>query len=1000
MRPTRLLAAALTTALAAVLAATGLQTTADAVPRSTTATTAASLTADFSVDKGSGYAEVFGSGINVPALTDTAKIDTLHQAGTRFIRGDAYLQQILPRNITIDTYLKGIGTVGSVADPDTWDWSKYAWVDEHHQRGTKTVLILSYLIDWLGYNGSDYSMPNGEAGFRVYEDVIKKIYQRFRGKVDLVEVWNEPDLGGFLDLRGSPYNHDDQRDRARAYSKIYLSAYGAIRSIDKDIPIGGPVASNPSIGAQWVDQLLADPALKDKFDFVSYHDYNQYTQYRDESVETLRQHAAAAGRPNMPVYVTEWNYSAAYAQVPMNASDARNLSYSALRMTNLYKQRAAGANVFADNDEAIEPNFFGVHSNGMLPARARAYQLLSRDLGLGDGVSKLRQVSAPPNPSTGFGAATTASGDNVSWVVNDTAQPLEVDLRLTGLATNGATVANLFEASPNQNPVTPKSSIPVTVAGGATRVALSVPPYSVSGVRLGTNALGNNLARTATATASTVSKDDPGLVAANVIDGTVGVHAVGEWASDKQLSPNVTLTWPTAQTVGRVVLFDRANPTDLVRSGRLVFSDGSIVPIPELPNGGLAKDITFAPRSTTSVRVELVGAGLNVGLSEIQVYDGADAAREGTITASSGSPYNAIDSRPSSEWVSTETNPWVRIDWVNTHQLDRIVLNDRPDPASNITGGTLTFSDGTRLAVTGIPADGSAKMVAFPAKSVTWAKFTATGSGGNVGLSQLRTLSAPNLASSAAVAGSSTYRNDPAYAAPAATDGVVNQWFAGEWASNGELNPKLTLSWPVAQRVSQVILFDRSNLEDQARGGTLTFSDGSKVAVSGIDNSGTGLVVNFPARTTTSVVFETVGGKGLNNGLAEIQAFGANDTRRLESVDDPGKFWRHRNSLARIDLPGQPDADFDFRVVAGLADRDAISFQSVNYPGSYLRHADGLLRLDAYSNQPLYRADATFHPDGRTFRAHNYPTNTIQHTADGQLRIGPASTPAAEFTIR
>ncbi|GAA1717807.1 hypothetical protein GCM10009745_78240 [Kribbella yunnanensis] len=985
----------LATALTAALLATGLHGTATAAPAAITAT---NLTADFSVDKGSGYAEVFGSGINVPALTDTAKIDTLHQTGTRFIRGDAYLQQILPRNTSIDAYLASLGTAGSVSDPNTWDWSKYAWVDEHHKRGTKTILILSYSIDWLGYNGSDFSPPRGDRGFQVYEDVIKKIYQRFRGKVDLIEVWNEPDLPGFLQLGGSPWG-DSQNDRMAAYSQIYQHAYAAVRSVDTEIPIGGPTSSNPGQGLAWVDKLLADPALKSKFDFLSYHEYNPYTDNRGEAVDSFRQHAAAQGRPNIPVYVTEWNYSAAYERVPMNASDARNLSYSALRMTNLYNQRANGANVFADNDEAIEPNFFGVHSNGMLPARARAYQLLSRDLGLGDGVSKLRQVSAPPNNSTGFGAATTASGDNVSWVVNDTAQPLTVDLQLKGLP-NGSTVANLFEASPNQNPVTPKSAVNLTITGGATSVALTVPPYSVSGVRLGTNALGNNLARSAAATASSVSKADPGLVAANVLDGTVGVHGIGEWASDQELSPNLTLTWPSAQTIGRVVLFDRANPTDLVRSGRLVFSDGSVVPIPELPNSGLAKDITFAPRSTTSVRLELTGAGLNVGLSEIQVYDGADVAREGTITASSGSPYNAIDSRPSSEWTSTETDPWVRIDWVNTHQLDRIVLNDRADLASNITGGTLTFSDGTSLAVTGIPADGSAKVVSFPAKSVTWAKFTATGVGTNVGLSQLRTLSAPNLASSAAATASSTYRNDPAYAASAATDGVVNQWFAGEWGSNGEVNPKLTLTWSVPQRLSQVILFDRSNLEDQTRGGTLTFSDGSKISLSGLDNAGTGLVVNFPARTTTSVLFETVGGQGLNNGLAEIQAFAANDTRRLESVDEPGKFWRHRNGLARIDLPGQPEADFDFRIVAGLADRDAISFQSVNYPGDYLRHADGLLRLNAYSNQPLYRADATFHPNGRTFASHNYPTHSIHHTPDDQLQIAPGTTPAAEFTIR
>ncbi|GAA0616281.1 hypothetical protein HPO96_00420 [Kribbella sandramycini] len=847
----------LATALSTLLTAAALQAPAAAEPVTTTAAT--TLTADFSVADGPGYAEVFGSGINVPALTDTAKIDTLHQAGTRFIRGDAYLQHILP-DTTIAGYLAGIGKAGSVADPTTWNWDNYAWVDEHHKRGTKTVLIMSYSIDWLGYtpgDGNDYSPPRGADGFRVYEDVIAKIYQRFRGKVDLIEIWNEPDLHGFLNVTNSPWPLTDA-GRLEAYAKIYAHAHKAIRSVDPDIPIGGPVSSGSGPGLSWVDRLLPRPELQGKFDFLSYHEYALYQEGRTESVDRFRQRAAALGYPNMPVYVTEWNYSAAYTEVPMNASDARNLSYSALRLTNLYNQHANGANVFADNDESIVPSFYGVHRNGLLPPRARAYQLLSRDLGLGDGVSTIRRTSTPPNLFTGFGAVTTAGGDNVAWVVNDAAQPLEVDVQLKGLG--GNTVANLFEASPNQNPVTPKSSLPLQVTNGAATVHLSVPPYSVSGIRLGGVALGNNLAPLATASGSSVSQEHPMLAAANVADGIVGVHATGEWASNQELKPSLTLTWPSPQTVGRVVLFDRANPVDRIRSGTLVFSDGSRVPVPELPNSGLAKDLTFAPRSTTSVRLEIAdGAGSNVGLAEIQVYDGADVARAGTITASTGPAYAAIDSRPGSAWTPTDPNPWIRIDWVNDHQLDRIAL-------TGTGAGTLTFSDGTALAVDDLTPT---RQLTFPPKNVTWVKFTATGTGAS--LTQFRTLATPNLASTATVTASSTYQNDPVYAAPAATDGVVNQWFAGEWASDREPNPKLTLTWPTPQRVSQVVLYDRNNLEDHTRGGTLTFSDGSKVTVTGMPNEGTGKLITFPPRTTHSILFESTG-TALNAGLSELQA--------------------------------------------------------------------------------------------------------------------------------
>jgi F5/8 type C domain-containing protein len=68
------------------------------------------------------------------------------------------------------------------------------------------------------------------------------------------------------------------------------------------------------------------------------------------------------------------------------------------------------------------------------------------------------------------------------------------------------------------------------------------------------------------------------------------------------------------------------------------------------------------------------------------------------------------------------------------------------------------------------------------------------------------------------------------------------------------------------------VLYDRVNLLDNARGGTLTFSDGSTVAVNGIPDDGSPMVVEFPARSVTSVRFQVAGGVGSNVGLSEIQA--------------------------------------------------------------------------------------------------------------------------------
>ncbi|MGW3960811.1 DUF7402 domain-containing protein [Amycolatopsis sp. NPDC005003] len=854
---------------------------------------AAGVTADFSRSDGVGHAEVFGSSINVPMLTDPDKIETLHQSGTRFVRGDAYLGEILP-DTTIDAYLASMASGTGVADPATWNWGHYGWVDEHHKRGAKVMLILSYSTNWLGYQPGPYfwngSPPRGADGFKVYRDAVAKIYQHFRGKVDLVEVWNEPD-NQFIDLTGSPYG-TGQRGKLAAYKDIYYNAATAVRSVDPVIPIGGPalsqptpVLSDPNVPgdvANWPQELLGDPRIAGLTDFLSYHTYNDFAVSRAEAVTTWKQAARAAGKgDDFPVYVTEWNYDWNYNRNPMNAPHPYTISYTATRLTEFLKQHANGTNFFADNDESLLPDFFGVHGNGMLPPKARTYHLLSVDLGLGAGESTLRPVSFPPSISNA-GAATTATGDRVAWVVNDSAAAQEIDLNLTGLGATGPTTANIFEAGPAQSPLRPKASVPLTGSGGAATVRITVPVRGVVGVRLTPAPVADseNLAPGAKITPSSVysGQFDGGLVA----DGVIRRHEAGEWASRGELTPNVKLEWPTPKAVGQVVLYDRPNFEDHVLAGRLDFGDGTSVPVPELPNDGIGKTVSFPVREVTGLTFVVTrSTGKNLGLSELQVFAGANVVKDGTVTTSSEadlgqhSRLKAVDgvTTAAGEWVSTETNPWIRVGWVNRHQVDRVVLYDRPGGA-DANSGTLTFSDGTAVAVTGIPADGTPKPVIFPARPVSWVKFQVTGgSGGDVGLAELRVLGAGNIASSAQVTASSAFADADLQPA-AATDGVLNQWYVGEWASGGERNPWLQLTWDAPQTIGQVVLYDRDNPDDSVLGGTLAFSDGSTMPVPALDNSGTGEVIAFPPRSVTWVRFSATGAATSRNvGLSEVEAY-------------------------------------------------------------------------------------------------------------------------------
>lgn len=104
----------------------------------------------------------------------------------------------------------------------------------------------------------------------------------------------------------------------------------------------------------------------------------------------------------------------------------------------------------------------------------------------------------------------------------------------------------------------------------------------------------------------------------------------------------------------------------------------------------------------------------------------------------SGYPAN-----PSAEWVSPSgrTGVWFQLDWTSPIALQRIILNDRPNAADQVTGGTLTFSDGSKVTVGSLPNDGSDLVVDFTSRKVTWVRFTTTkvsNSTVNVGLSEVR----------------------------------------------------------------------------------------------------------------------------------------------------------------------------------------------------------------------------------------------------------------------
>lgn len=409
---------------------------------------------------------------------------------------------------------------------------------------------------------------------------------------------------------------------------------------------------------------------------------------------------------------------------------------------------------------------------------------------------------------------------------------------------------------------------------------------------------GINIAQYGTATASSAFNGT--FPAANAIDGSTMTHygaTAGEWASAGQQSPWLKVAWTEPQRINKVVLFDRPNTSDNANSGTLTFSDGTSVAVSGIDTTGAAKTVTFPDKTVSWVTFTASGGtGGNVGLSELQAFLSSAAPRPSTLTnvsaqatATASSVFDSryaasnvsdgiIGQNVTGEWASSaQLNPWIQLTWPTSTTLNKITFFDRPNAWDWAPGGTLTFSDGSTVTVSGIPNNGTARSISFPSKNVTWVKFqVAGGSGGNVGLSELQAWSSGatpsdalgNVAPTSTATASSQFGGAGLYLASKATDGNAT---SSEWAAANELNPWIKLDWTSAQTVNQVVLYDRPNTFDNANGGTLTFSDGTSVQVTGIPTNGAPRAVSFPSKTVTWVKFQVSGGSGANVGLAEFQ---------------------------------------------------------------------------------------------------------------------------------
>jgi LmbE family N-acetylglucosaminyl deacetylase len=377
-----------------------------------------------------------------------------------------------------------------------------------------------------------------------------------------------------------------------------------------------------------------------------------------------------------------------------------------------------------------------------------------------------------------------------------------------------------------------------------------------------------NVAPTASVVASSQNTAN-GQLAIKAVDGVADGYPgdyTREWATTGQgVGAWITLTWANPYVVDRVILNDRPNGSDQITGGTLTFSDGSTVAIGPLDNSGKPVEFTFAPRTVTSVKLTVTAVSSstsNVGLAEFQVF--------GTPGANFPPVANAGPDQTVTENMSVQLNGSASYD-PNNDPLASYQWTQTGGNAVSLANATSAYP--SFVSPSGLTHD---EMLTF---QLVVSDGTLTSSADSVNVTVTAANPSPNIAPTASVTASSQNTGNGQLAVKA-VDGVIDGYpgdYTREWATQSQgAGAWIMLAWSNYYIVDRVVLYDRPNSNDQILSGTLTFSDGSTVAVGPLDNSGKAVVIDFAPRTVSSVklTVNSVSSSTGNVGLAEFQVYG------------------------------------------------------------------------------------------------------------------------------
>ena len=187
-------------------------------------------------------------------------------------------------------------------EQDVWDFDyPDRAVALYDQQGVGILGVLTRRAAWAEQS------PHTEQDIADFADYVYHMVDRYKGKIDRWEVWNEPNIPTSWQ---SPPHDGPNPDH---YVAILTAAYEAAKRANPDCTVIGIASSMTDLN--WLIDIAARGGL-DYVDAVSFHPYSLSGGPEEMELPTqidyVREVCRHFGKPDMPLYITELGWHAPY----------------------------------------------------------------------------------------------------------------------------------------------------------------------------------------------------------------------------------------------------------------------------------------------------------------------------------------------------------------------------------------------------------------------------------------------------------------------------------------------------------------------------------------------------------------------------------------------------------------------------------------------------------------------------------------------------------------